>query len=85
MVPVRRVFGTCRYGGVMKTACIKIVAPREVVLDEICLDAASLGDSEVLIRSRYSLTNPGTELAAFTGLEAEYSSDFRYGSVLEWR
>ncbi|MAE64633.1 MAG: hypothetical protein CMJ18_10235 [Phycisphaeraceae bacterium] len=66
----------------MKAACIKIVAPYKVVLDEICLDAASLGDSEVLIRSRYSLTNPGTELAAFTGLEAEFSADFRYGSVL---
>ena len=68
----------------MKAVCIKAVAPCEVVLEEMSLDDSELAPNEVLIRSQYSLTNTGTELARFAGLAAESSASFKYPFTMGW-
>lgn len=66
----------------MKARCITAVAPHKVVMEEVILEESSIGEEELLIRSRCSLTNPGTEVATFIGLEAEFSENFKYPCVL---
>ena len=58
---------------------ITAVAPYQVVLKET--DFQEPGKNEALIKSEYSLTNTGTELAVFTGLDAELSETFAYPVV----
>lgn len=67
----------------MKAANIEAVAPRSVVLKTTTLDETLAADA-IMIRSHYSLTNTGTELARFTGLEAEFSKQFKYPFVMGW-
>lgn len=62
----------------MKAKCITAVAPNKVVVEDVILDETAIGEDELLINSQCSLTNPGTEVATFTGLEAEFSKTFKY-------
>ena len=66
----------------MKISRITASAPCKVQLEEGDLDESVLAANDVLIQSQYSLTNSGTEVATFTGLQAEATSDFAYPVVL---
>ena len=68
----------------MKSRRIKAVSPCRVVLEDVTLDDSAPAPGELLIRSLCSLTNTGTELARFSGLQAELTPSFKYPLAMGW-
>lgn len=72
-----------RTSSTMKVIHIKAMAPRQVAREETILNESALAPNELLIRSQWSLTNTGTELARFTGLDMQISN-LKYPFVMGW-